>query len=317
MENILAHCVVAADGVHSSVRQLLGLAPADDSGVNVVRAVVDYSMCPPLLSMCRKKCNSIVPISLKLGDTSFFTAFNFNDVYEGKVRWTFITKIKLSRDSAECKSHVINEMQQYLDVEEGRLTQGGWEAGTSSTPDSTAKASDISMASCIVALTFPCNMNVARISTTVLGDDDATAWGGRGRVTLIGDAAHAMRAVSGQGSSMAFEDVCVLTRALRGGDVIAKHRCRPFSAEVTIVEERTYFGETTADSGENTGPPSVHYSSSTTTPSCRKPCAPSRPHASGTCAWFTAARIAWQMPPTSRSRLSLPVARICWVCWRV
>lgn len=39
-------------------------------------------------------------------------------------------------------------------------------------------------------------------------------WGGKGRVTLIGDAAHAMRPTDGQGGNMAFEDALVLCRFL-------------------------------------------------------------------------------------------------------
>src|SRR3569623_829409 len=39
-------------------------------------------------------------------------------------------------------------------------------------------------------------------------------WGGTGRITLIGDAAHAMRPASGQGGSMAFEDAYLLCRKL-------------------------------------------------------------------------------------------------------
>jgi hypothetical protein len=91
------------------------------------------------------------------------------------------------------------------------------------------KSSDISIASCLVSLTFPRDITVSHICTTVLADDDTTAWGGRGRVTLIGDAAHAMRAASGQGSSMAFEDVCVLTRAIQGWNVFGTHHSRPLS----------------------------------------------------------------------------------------
>merc|ERR1712232_1479861 len=39
-------------------------------------------------------------------------------------------------------------------------------------------------------------------------------WGGRGLVTLIGDAAHAFPSAGGQGGSQAFEDAIVLTRLL-------------------------------------------------------------------------------------------------------
>jgi hypothetical protein len=48
-----------------------------------------------------------------------------------------------------------------------------------------------------------------------LPDDGKNGWGGKGRVVLIGDAAHAMRPASGLGGSVAFEDAVVLTRTLK------------------------------------------------------------------------------------------------------
>jgi 2-polyprenyl-6-methoxyphenol hydroxylase-like FAD-dependent oxidoreductase len=47
-----------------------------------------------------------------------------------------------------------------------------------------------------------------------LPDRPDQGWGGKGRVTLVGDAAHAMRPASGLGGSMAFEDAVVLCRLL-------------------------------------------------------------------------------------------------------
>jgi 2-polyprenyl-6-methoxyphenol hydroxylase-like FAD-dependent oxidoreductase len=43
---------------------------------------------------------------------------------------------------------------------------------------------------------------------------DQHGWGGKQRVTLVGDAAHAMRPTDGFGVSMAFEDAVVLGRSL-------------------------------------------------------------------------------------------------------
>jgi FAD-dependent urate hydroxylase len=40
-------------------------------------------------------------------------------------------------------------------------------------------------------------------------------WGGKGRITFIGDAAHGMRFTDGYGISMAMEDAVVLARILR------------------------------------------------------------------------------------------------------
>jgi 2-polyprenyl-6-methoxyphenol hydroxylase-like FAD-dependent oxidoreductase len=46
-------------------------------------------------------------------------------------------------------------------------------------------------------------------------------WGGRGRVALLGDSAHAMRPINGLGGSMAFEDGVVLCRLLRDPSLLA------------------------------------------------------------------------------------------------
>lgn len=43
----------------------------------------------------------------------------------------------------------------------------------------------------------------------------SSGWGGKCRVTLLGDAAHALRPTNGQGASMALEDVVVLCRTLK------------------------------------------------------------------------------------------------------
>lgn len=49
-----------------------------------------------------------------------------------------------------------------------------------------------------------------------LDELDAPTWG-RGRVMLLGDAAHAMTPNQGQGAAMAVEDALVLTRELAAG----------------------------------------------------------------------------------------------------
>lgn len=48
-----------------------------------------------------------------------------------------------------------------------------------------------------------------------LPEDGSKGWGGKGRVVLVGDAAHAMRPASGLGGAMAFEDAVVLCRTLK------------------------------------------------------------------------------------------------------
>ena len=65
-------------------------------------------------------------------------------------------------------------------------------------------------------LTMTCSRapKVVDFSNEVLEQLDNGGWGGRGRVTLLGDAAHAMRPTDGQGGNQAFEDAVVLSRTL-------------------------------------------------------------------------------------------------------
>lgn len=59
---------------------------------------------------------------------------------------------------------------------------------------------------------------VTDFSDDVLSQFDGR-WGGKGKVTIIGDAAHAMRPTDGQGGNMAFEDAIVLCRLLGSEEV--------------------------------------------------------------------------------------------------
>jgi 2-polyprenyl-6-methoxyphenol hydroxylase-like FAD-dependent oxidoreductase len=78
-------------------------------------------------------------------------------------------------------------------------------------------------------------------------------WGGKGRVTLIGDAAHAIRPASGLGGSLAFEDAALLTRqlikspksndvakALRAFEGIRLPRCKAIQEDQTRKSESGY-----------------------------------------------------------------------------
>jgi 2-polyprenyl-6-methoxyphenol hydroxylase-like FAD-dependent oxidoreductase len=59
-------------------------------------------------------------------------------------------------------------------------------------------------------LTWPLEVSVVKMPDTV-----DKGWGGRGRVTLLGDAAHALRPATGLGGAMAFEDAVVLSRCAK------------------------------------------------------------------------------------------------------
>jgi hypothetical protein len=59
-------------------------------------------------------------------------------------------------------------------------------------------------------LTYPLPIVVVE-----LPKDGSKGWGGKGRVVLVGDAAHCMRPATGLGGAMAFEDAVVLCRLLK------------------------------------------------------------------------------------------------------
>ena len=77
--------------------------------------------------------------------------------------------------------------------------------------------------------------------------DSSQGWGGKGRVTLVGDAAHAMRPSNGMGASMAFEDVVVLCRCLaeeiektaETGAIAGSDRKSPLSMASTLRRYET------------------------------------------------------------------------------
>lgn len=63
-----------------------------------------------------------------------------------------------------------------------------------------------------------------------LPENGSKGWGGKGRVVLVGDAAHAMRPASGLGGAMAFEDAVVLCRTLK--------TCTPLSLKSKASAEK-------------------------------------------------------------------------------
>ena len=64
----------------------------------------------------------------------------------------------------------------------------------------------------MIKTTSPDDIIFDSIRLQELPVSDFEGWGGRGRIALVGDAAHAMRPASGQGGSMAFEDALMMCR---------------------------------------------------------------------------------------------------------
>uniref|UniRef100_A0A7S1D4E7 FAD-binding domain-containing protein n=1 Tax=Cyclophora tenuis TaxID=216820 RepID=A0A7S1D4E7_CYCTE len=192
--------VVGSDGVHSATRDWLSLPAAVKTGSNVFRGnlLVDSeeNVLYPLLSQ------GIVPLHGMFKGV-YFMCFNFNSKVPGKLAWV-ISTTQARHDGMSA----ISAIEGKIDDEDKRNTV--MELLSQSDPSHLAPYPETSV-----------------LQTEVV---ESCGWGGKGRVTLIGDAAHAMRPTDGQGGNMALEDAVVLCRALR---------------EKTTIEEALRWFETT------------------------------------------------------------------------
>ncbi|KAG7342845.1 FAD-binding monooxygenase [Nitzschia inconspicua] len=168
--------LIGADGVHSSVRSLVGAPPAVSSHTKCWRGALND--LPPHLSHVLD-----IPTGKMIKtESGLFGIFNFNTSMAGFVSWVATSK----------NLDVMTPFEALEGIEDSNdltLAQGLLEASTQQEREFFTTLS-----------TIPLNME--------------TGWGGKGRITLIGDAAHALRPASGLGGSLAFEDAVLLTRAI-------------------------------------------------------------------------------------------------------
>jgi len=195
---IRSKMLVATDGVRSTVRTLLGLPPAEETGFRIWRGHVNVH------DVQDKKAKASLESLLDQGyapfihrdGLSYAVVFNHHESIPGLLLWQLGTPLQDDKDVTNflTDNDLPKEKQEIL------------EALLQQTPDILyTKLSTI-------------NMDSISDDTCSLGDDDSVAvqgWGGTSRVTLIGDAAHACRPTDGQGANMAFEDACVLVRMLK------------------------------------------------------------------------------------------------------
>mmetsp|Transcript_11633 Transcript_11633/g.20966 ORF Transcript_11633/g.20966 Transcript_11633/m.20966 type:complete len:416 (+) Transcript_11633:53-1300(+) len=240
-----ADMVIGADGVHSHVRQnILKLPPARPSNAFVWRGSIDMNASESLRQF---KDYPLAKMD-KFGDTISLAYFNFQPKVEGKLAW--VTTVRMAEEpnshnisSKSGKTTPLDVIESYMKsvdtpgedllqkYENAKLLLGN-----------THQPSD---------LTFSTEMCVVDL-------DQDHGWGGEGRITLIGDAAHSVRPVSGLGGSLAFEDAALLYRALldvdedgdrdsstlgrrlRGFEAKRLPRCRSISRDQSIRSSLSY-----------------------------------------------------------------------------
>jgi len=194
---IEADVVIGADGVHSYVRcDILDLPPACSTGTVTWRGSVDTHTTEALGHFRGFPIGKLV----SFGETMIASYFNFHPKVEGTTAWVFTCRN--SSDSIQIESGTttpLDLIQSYMDsIEEPGDELLRNYADIKLVLQHTHEPSE---------LTWSTEMAVVDLTQEF-------GWGGKGRITLIGDAAHSIRPASGLGGSLAFEDSVLVSRAI-------------------------------------------------------------------------------------------------------
>jgi salicylate hydroxylase len=202
---VKARLVIGADGVHSVTRQLLGGCPSENTGSKTWRGWGHIKDAPKWLQLGPGTSYFVY------GKNQFFATF---ELPEGRFTWTAgdsseATAKAAAEDSEQAAdgnddydpSRSISTKGEEVDMDEFRKVFS--EMLTPEMED-------------VIAASNRESFLQSYSHVVPMPAEGAHGWGGRGRVTLLGDAAHAMRPVSGQGANQAFEDCVALVRELTG-----------------------------------------------------------------------------------------------------
>lgn len=193
-KNFQGDLLIAADGVHSQMRSLLGLSPEVSTGRTLWRgsAIAD---APPLAQLLEKEFRAV---PFETYGLTTFSIFNHHPKLDKRLNWVVGTKCP----------NVVPGITTPWDLIEAH-TRGHELRETFKVILDKSDPQELT--------------DTFRQAVIALPDDDQHGWGGKGRVTFVGDCAHAVRPTAGQGCSLAFEDVVVLCRKLNGKALESRH----------------------------------------------------------------------------------------------
>ena len=177
--------LIGADGVHSTVRRHLKATPALSSDTLCWRGAIND--LPDDLKYILEEFPIAKMIKTNRG---WFSIFNFNSSFEGFISWVATSK----NLKAETPFDILDGID---DDEDAQVAKRLLEVSTQH------------------ELEFKTTLSTIPMISTDEGGDGVGGWGGQGLITLIGDAAHALRPASGLGGSLAFEDAVILARQLK------------------------------------------------------------------------------------------------------
>lgn len=217
--------IVGADGVHSQVRDLIGLPPAHCTGKMSYRGHIDISIDATADMPKEDKENlaimlekGIVPLTI-LANNCSMQVFSFHPKMN-HLAWVLNVPIEMVPQIKSPEDAFNVAFRQHLTGGADEASRQKWESiqlvkkytNPNHTWCSVMRTQDLSDA----------GLEEIQSAGGVVLTDSQGGWGGHGRVTLIGDAAHSMRPTSGQGGSMAMEDALALCRILAREGIVGK-----------------------------------------------------------------------------------------------
>lgn len=199
-----ADFLVGADGVNSRIRQALQLPALIASNTTNFRGnlhVPSVGASPDLEALLENP--KIVPLRVELGKNLYFLVFNFHRRHPRRLAWILASNSETDGPITAqqvLRSHVTEpETLRLLEEIVNLSDSSSWKPYPRS---SIVDFSDNAQAQ--------------------LEGEGRSLWGGRGSITVVGDAAHAMRPIDGFGGSLGLEDAVVMARTMTSRPLSSK-----------------------------------------------------------------------------------------------